>query len=202
MRSVVRFLKFLGRKLFGITVKCLQVICVFMRTSAVDASFWQPHWKQISVVCAFSWCAVMMPKTELSLPDDIMQAAGSCLFYKTHSWWLHHMLAGWQPWHEYISPSSSSLTKKWGSIYCVLRPPVFFSLMGSSSWLWKLRISFVPCPWGDCARVTHPASFFTALPLSTAGRFFSIHERAESLGLRATGGWAAGTSPGRLSWSL
>lgn len=33
-------------------------------------------------------------------------------------------------------------------------------------------------------RVSHPASFFTALPLSTAGKVFSIHERAEEPGLQ------------------
>lgn len=51
-------------------------------------------------------------------------------------------------------------------------------------------------------RVTHPASFFTALPLSTAGRVFSIHERAEGRGPQAReggGGEAAGTPPGCLS---
>lgn len=36
-------------------------------------------------------------------------------------------------------------------------------------------------------RVSHPASFFTALPLSTAGKVFSIHERAEEPGLQAGG---------------
>lgn len=34
------------------------------------------------MVPEFSWCGVMMPKTELSLPDDIMQAAGNSLFTK------------------------------------------------------------------------------------------------------------------------
>lgn len=48
-------------------------------------------------------------------------------------------------------------------------------------------------------RVTHPASFFTVLPLSTAGRVFSIHERAEGRGPQASGGWAAGTPSGCLS---
>lgn len=43
-------------------------------------------------------------------------------------------------------------------------------------------------PLGDYVRVTHPASFFTALPLSTAGRVFSIHERAEGRGPQARGG--------------
>lgn len=34
-------------------------------------------------------------------------------------------------------------------------------------------------------RVTHPASFFTALPLSTAGRVINIHEGAEGCGPEA-----------------
>lgn len=47
-------------------------------------------------------------------------------------------------------------------------------------------------------RVSHPASFFTALPLSTAGKVFSIHERAEEPGLQAGKGVvkAVQTPPG------
>jgi len=33
---------------------------------------------------------------------------------------------------------------------------------------------------GDYVPVTHPASFFTALPLSTAGKVINIHEGAEA----------------------
>ncbi len=44
-------------------------------------------------------------------------------------------------------------------------------------------------------RVTHPASFFTALPLSTAGRVINIHEGAGGgCGPEAEG--AAGIPPG------
>lgn len=53
-------------------------------------------------------------------------------------------------------------------------------------------------PLGDYVRVTHPASFFTALPLSTAGRVFSIHERAEGRGPQAREG--GGGSCRNTSW--
>lgn len=57
-------------------------------------------------------------------------------------------------------------------------------------------------PLGDYVWATHPASFFTALPLSTAGRVINIHEGAGGCKPEAGGGWAAEIPPGCWSWSL
>ena len=57
-------------------------------------------------------------------------------------------------------------------------------------------------PLGDYVWATHPASFFTALPLSTAGRVINIHEGVGGMQTGGKGGGAAEIPPGCSSWSL
>lgn len=145
--------------------------CFFLATS-LETNFCGPHFHGVLSWCPKQSCHSLMTSCKLQGTVFFTKCtAGNCITCllacsPDMNIYLHH--------HQ-VSPRNEALF-----IVCS-------DLMGSSSWLWKLHISFVPCPRGDCARVTHPASFLTALPLSTAGGF-RIHERAESLGLRTNGG--------------